>query len=580
MGGGFWNRHSRNLTAAGLCAIICIACERINGLVLRWVELYPSMQTAGMLLTFLVGLAALLPWQSGRFRKWAGFALTAVAVASFFTLNGMLKSPGYSWLNRSAAEKALPMFYGLIFAAPAWSLKALVIGKLKPEGVSMGNQELLPPAEGLHHVNVPDHPEFNIVFLHGVHGHHFTTWCKDADRTNYWPQWLSEYFPRAAVYSAHYNAYLTKWKGSTMPLTDRAVSVLNMCKNANLFARPTVFVVHSYGGLVLKEIWQLAHERDRERPALDSVRGVIFLATPHAGSGLGNFVRFVRALGRTTVTADDLKRAEPQLRKLNIWYRDHPIEHNFVYYETQPTPPLNVQIVDESSADPGIPHIELVPMFADHISICKPENRGCEIDASVRRNITEIIETPRRVGRRRNADPFDVEIEIAREAGGKLTKFNVQLNDLYIAPNESGGIAKLLDEFESDPSDAKWEAVKERVQANKRKLENLYQALSTLNDLGFFGRYPGIPNGIERVIDAKMHSLYGRLESRPRDPSEIADLKNVVENCVARNKEVEELQDKISAYLTDNEAYLKEVVRNSSGRARIIGTAPTEDAAS
>ena len=134
------------------------------------------MQTAGILLVFLVGFAALFPWQAGRFRKWAGFAVAAVAIAAFLMLDDMLKSPGYSWLNRSAAEKALPIFYGLIFGAPAWSLKAFV---MRPEGVNIGKQEVLPPEEGLHPVNLPTSPEFNIVFLHGVHGHYFKTWCKD-----------------------------------------------------------------------------------------------------------------------------------------------------------------------------------------------------------------------------------------------------------------------------------------------------------------------------------------------------------------------------------------------------------------
>jgi hypothetical protein len=219
-------------------------------------------------------------------------------------------------------------------------------------------------------------------------------------------------------------------------------------------------------------------------------------------------------------------------------------------------------------------------MLAHHISICKPEKRGCEIDASVRRNITEIMETPRRVGPRRNADALDVEIEIAKETGREVSKFNVRLNDLYIAPGESGGIAKLLDEYEADPSDAKWTAVEQRAGANQRKLESLYQALSTLNDFGFFGRDPRIVNGIERVIDAKMNGLYKRLESRPSDSKGIAELKNVMRDCAARNKEVEEFQDKISAYLTENEAYLGEVAANSNRRVRMIRTPATQDAAS
>ncbi|MGH9668168.1 MAG: hypothetical protein ACRD9L_27425, partial [Bryobacteraceae bacterium] len=282
----------------------------------------------------------------------------------------------------------------------AWTLKGLTSaeGKLGGIGTPADRRVATPPAEGLRTVGVPQNPAFHVVFLHGVHGEHFNTWCRDADPANYWPAWLAEDFSRAAVYSAQYNAFVTKWKGSTMPLLDRAPSLLNMCENAGVFKRPVVFIAHSYGGLVLKQMWRLANDRGRQ-DVLSSVRAAIFVATPHAGSGLENFLKFTfaRLLGRPTATADELEHAGPLLRDLNVWYRNHPIQNNFVYYETQRTPiapGLDLKVVDESSADPGLAGVYPVPMFADHISICKPSERASTggIDSSVRRNIAGLFE--------------------------------------------------------------------------------------------------------------------------------------------------------------------------------------------
>ena len=396
--GDFWERHSRNLIAVLLLAAVCLAVDWLSG-VLELVSLYPSMLGAGHLVTLAAALLALCPWERGSVRKWVGLIAGIFALAGFLALDHVFQSSSYEWLHRRAWEGLLPLLHGLGFGAPAWTFKAITMSKVSAEGLELYGRQVLPPAEGLRVVRKAEESQFSVVFLHGVHGDHFQTWCKDTDRANYWPAWVAEDFPQASVYSAQYNAFLTRWKGSTMPLTDRATSVLNMCENEGLFQKPLVFVAHSYGGLVVKQLCRAASDRDR-RDILNSLKAVIFVATPHAGSGLHNFIRFalVRGLGRPTVTAEELEHAAAPLRELNKWYQRHAVPRNFVYFETQETrlaTGLSLLVVDASSADPNIPGVDPVPIFADHISICKPQERGASagIDASVKRNLADVFGT-------------------------------------------------------------------------------------------------------------------------------------------------------------------------------------------
>src|SRR5262249_58949030 len=87
------------------------------------------------------------------------------------------------------------------------------------------------------------------------------------------------------------------------------------------------------------------------------------------------------SIARTLVAND------PALRSINFAYRDLAEERrdllrHCVFYETQGTP-AGV-IVDEASADPGLPGDPPVPVDADHISIVKPFHRVSVLHARTR----------------------------------------------------------------------------------------------------------------------------------------------------------------------------------------------------
>lgn len=246
-----------------------------------------------------------------------------------------------------------------------------------------------PAAERLYPVgNHPAEPRFNVIFVHGVEGHYQQTWQCSREQGNYWPQWVAEAFPEAAVWSFHYNAALSRWTGRTMPLVDRAANLLFHLQTEGPI-RPTVFIAHSFGGLVVKKLWRSARDQHRAN-IVESIKGVIFLATPHSGATLATYVTCLpRILTQSTATLKELERAEPNLRDLNQYYRANPIPKSFVYHETQSI--RGVLVVDASSADPGIAGLSLVPIDADHISICKPASRESVQVKGINAHIREIM---------------------------------------------------------------------------------------------------------------------------------------------------------------------------------------------
>ena len=112
---------------------------------------------------------------------------------------------------------------------------------------------------------------------------------------------------------------------------------------------------------------------------MQRVTEVVFAATPHTGSQQGSLLDRLRFLAWPSTIASVLVANDPTLRSINVAYRGlaqsrKDVLHHRIFYETQDT---NAgRIVDEASADPGLPGDPPVPIDADHISIVKPRDRS------------------------------------------------------------------------------------------------------------------------------------------------------------------------------------------------------------
>ncbi|KAI3317548.1 Alpha/Beta hydrolase protein [Xylariaceae sp. AK1471] len=129
----------------------------------------------------------------------------------------------------------------------------------------------------------------DIVFVHGLNGHRTRTWTMDGCC---WPRdLLPQTLPGIRVITFGYDSRIVRWAGtSSNSISHHATSLLSdiyLTRKTNPH-RPLIFVGHSLGGIVIKDMLHQAREPDHHgqyRTIFDSTRGIIFLGTPHRGSG-------------------------------------------------------------------------------------------------------------------------------------------------------------------------------------------------------------------------------------------------------------------------------------------------------
>jgi len=230
----------------------------------------------------------------------------------------------------------------------------------------------------------PD-PTVDIVFIHGVDGDYKSTWHPANHEEAYWPRWLGEELPGAAVWSIDYPA-ATKVNGDgTMALQTRADNLLSLLDSKNFDDRPqsvpVIFVMHSFGGVVAKQMIRNALDSPRKewQSIGGRVKGAVFIAVPNAGAEIASFFDYV-APRFSTVTIENLRKDEPNLLNLNRWFRDNARKHGIktmAFFETRKT--SGIHVVPESSADPNIEGTSVVGLDDDHISICKLQSPDSQL---------------------------------------------------------------------------------------------------------------------------------------------------------------------------------------------------------
>ena len=241
-------------------------------------------------------------------------------------------------------------------------------------------------------------PLLDVVFVHGLCGDGSATWTPRGC-TESWLGWLAQDIPSIAVWSLTYPAGATKWTadGEGMSLPDRAANLIPTLLYYGIGSRGTVFVCHSLGGLVVKQM--LRHSSEMAIPEWNSLAsstlGVAFLATPHAGSSLASFAKVVN-VSRPTRTVLALTAHCPHLKELSDWYRQNVTRlgiDTVAYAESRKVRHgiRLVTVVPATSANPGIEGCITTSLDADHIDICKPVSRETDcyrgIEVFVRRQL-------------------------------------------------------------------------------------------------------------------------------------------------------------------------------------------------
>jgi hypothetical protein len=208
-----------------------------------------------------------------------------------------------------------------------------------------------------------------------------------------------------------------------MPLFDRAVNVLATLDSELKQELPLIFICHSYGGLLVKQMLRTTSELTPEYKKIgDRTAGIVFLSTPHNGASIASYINAVAHVA-TSDAIRELKDNASTLRELSLWFRNKYDGNNTlmmkVFFESLNT--YGIRVVDEISANPFIRGLNPISIDADHIDICKPPKMDVRVSQTLAL-INQIVSQQLDVGPDEKLSPLariikakDDEIPLLRE---------------------------------------------------------------------------------------------------------------------------------------------------------------------
>merc|ERR1712131_7405 len=144
--------------------------------------------------------------------------------------------------------------------------------------------------------------DFNLVFIHGLLGKSHRTWRSHDDmigsdgHSYCWPiEWLPRTLefrslkPRVILmaYPTALSQYGQECVDEELTIEKRASKLMKDLNQLDL-SKPTIFVGHSMGGLLIKSIITQASTVPDYASIIESIRGFVFYSTPHFGSFLAS----------------------------------------------------------------------------------------------------------------------------------------------------------------------------------------------------------------------------------------------------------------------------------------------------
>jgi len=256
-------------------------------------------------------------------------------------------------------------------------------------------------------------PPLDIIFVHGLGGTSRATWSKGHDPEYFWPgQWLplEPEIQNARILSFGYDAnFKASGAAPTTGIADFAKSLLHSMRFAKdqeleeleLGQRPIIFIVHSMGGLVVKQAYILGQNDEKYSDMVSSISAILFLATPHRGSDLAkilNRILSVSVIGSPKLYVSELATKGSQtsqtIRSLNEQFRHIAPKLDVIsFYETLPTfvGHKKMMIVESASATLGHASEIAAPLNADHHGVCKFDSPQDSNYVSVRNSLKTLV---------------------------------------------------------------------------------------------------------------------------------------------------------------------------------------------
>jgi len=235
--------------------------------------------------------------------------------------------------------------------------------------------EIYTPPNGL--------PVADVIFLHGLGDAFKTCWQNTSGEAgDVWPIFLSQKFPGISIWGLDYptSKYSSYFDKPDLSLLTVASSLSELLRAKKIGSRPLVLICHSLGGIIAKAMLRACESSTTatKNAIFDNCKGVIFIASPHNGSGLASILNLIP--GVASKQTSELTKANEHILDLGTWYKNKAHAsgvRSAAFFETMKT--NGAMVVDAVSADPGVADCDPIGVDANHQDICKfghPEDFG------------------------------------------------------------------------------------------------------------------------------------------------------------------------------------------------------------
>ncbi|KAI0100966.1 hypothetical protein GGR51DRAFT_336858 [Nemania sp. FL0031] len=243
-----------------------------------------------------------------------------------------------NWLAEVVAANTRSVFWTICIA-----VLLLLLSAVLPIMSNIDHRIKVPRQEGIKPLgDTPERPDIEIVAVHGLGAHPEYTWTRKVPaylaaelekapgtRVHLLKDLLKDDFKNASILSFGHNA---DWFIDAVNLTAQQTAeklIKSLREHRLKYKRgrppPIVFIGHSYGGIIIKQVICNAKINDYQ-DILNETCGIIFLGTPHQGSDISIFAiiaaRLTAYLGSNQMLPLLLQKHKPELSDLNDSFLD------------------------------------------------------------------------------------------------------------------------------------------------------------------------------------------------------------------------------------------------------------------
>lgn len=206
------------------------------------------------------------------------------------------------------------------------------------------------------------------------------TWC--------WPtDWLvPKLNVNARVLAMDYRSHWFTWEANNTKIDqgrtidEHSMEIASILKAAGVGKRPIIWIAHSMGGLIVKNV--ITNKELGGTEILSSTCGIVFLSVPHHGSQLASRTGFFKTILKPTKEILDLVENSQALLNLQANFENVMKKRNISILSLNETEPMKkngfkVTFVEPKSADIGIGSFHEIA-DTTHMDICKPKSRDCK----------------------------------------------------------------------------------------------------------------------------------------------------------------------------------------------------------